>query len=99
MRRLAALTLALSAACSDSPCQELGEKLCGCTGIGTDACKTQVEDQLKALDPPDSTQDRCDTLLATCNGNRPASAEFCEWLRTEDGMTSCGLAEQPPPSP
>ena len=44
---------ALAAACSDSPCQELGEKLCALhRARRADACKTQVEDQLKALDPP-----------------------------------------------
>ncbi|HEX9400633.1 MAG TPA: hypothetical protein VF912_11035 [Anaeromyxobacter sp.] len=96
MRRLlAALALALFAACAKSPCQELGEKLCGCTGIGGTACTTQVGDQLKALDPPNSTQDKCDALLASCNGNKPPDADFCEWLLTENGKTSCGLA--PPP--
>ncbi|HEX9306236.1 MAG TPA: hypothetical protein VF894_02020 [Anaeromyxobacter sp.] len=91
MRRLAAaLAIALLSACAKSPCQELGEKLCACTGTGGEACKTQVEDQLKALDPPTSTQDHCDALLATCH--EPSGATFCEWLLTESGKTSCGLA-------
>ncbi len=96
MRRVvSALALALlAAACSSSPCQDLGEKLCACTGATKDTCKTQVEQQLKSVDLSD---DRCDQILAQCNDNKPANADFCEWLLTEDGKTMCGLA--PPPSP
>ena len=31
---------------STSPCQDLGQKLCGCSGLSSDSCKTQVEEQL-----------------------------------------------------
>jgi ABC-type oligopeptide transport system substrate-binding subunit len=45
-----AAALALSAACATSPCQELGEKLCGCQpGTTQDSCRTQVQEQLNAL--------------------------------------------------
>ncbi len=84
---------AFAAGCSKSPCQELGEKLCGCTGLSSDACKTQVEDQLKALDPSKSTEDLCDQFLGTCNA--PPNAQFCEWLLTTDGKEACGLAKTP----
>ncbi len=89
MRRLvAALALALLAGCHTSSCQDLGEKLCACTGPTKDVCKTQVEDQLKAVDLPES---RCDAILATCD-QKPADANFCEWLLTEDGQKACGIA-------
>ena len=99
MRRPLALALAAAATlaaagCSTSPCQELGERLCACTGLTGDTCKTQVEDQLKRLDPPQSTLDTCDALLSTCR--EPAGASFCEWLTTADGKAACGLT---PPQP
>jgi len=88
MRRLvAALALALLAGCHTSSCQDLGEKLCACTGQSSDVCKTQVEDQLKSVDLPES---RCDEILAQCNA--PAGADFCEWLLTEGGQKACGIA-------
>jgi hypothetical protein len=88
---LALAAAALAAGCSKSPCQELGEKLCACTGLGSDACKNQVETQLDALDPP-LTEGKCDAILAACNGNKPADADFCEWLLTENGKEQCGLS-------
>ncbi len=95
MRRFAlAVTLALAtlaAGCSTSPCQELGERLCGCTGVSSDSCKTQVENQLKTLDPPQSTQDRCERYLDTCNA--PGGVDLCEWLLTANGKEQCGLSE------
>jgi hypothetical protein len=91
MRLLATFALAtLLAACSDSPCQELGEKLCACTGLSSDSCKTQVEDDLKRHEMSDAT---CDTYLGTCNA--PEGADFCEWLLTEDGKRLCGIAIPP----
>jgi hypothetical protein len=85
-----ALTLAaLASGCSKSPCQELGERLCACTGVGSDACKNQVETELDALDPP-LTEGSCDAFLATCIA--PAGTEFCEWLLTETGKERCGLS-------
>jgi hypothetical protein len=94
MRLLAALLLALAAAaCGDSPCQELGERICRCQpGLGEDACRTQVEEQLKNVDPGD---DFCDAHLATCN--HPTGGELCEFLLTEDGKIACGLAPEPAP--
>ena len=97
MRRTPLLALAaaaaLAAGCSTSPCQELGERLCSCTGQSKDTCKTQVEDQLKRLDPTQDTLDRCDALLGSCK--EPEGAVFCEWLRTSSAKVACGVA--PPP--
>jgi hypothetical protein len=92
---LAAAALALAAACSSSPCQELGQKLCVCTGLTGDACKTQVEDQLKRLDPNQATLDRCQTLLDSCR--EPLGVIFCEWINTVDGSAACGLSPEPQP--
>jgi hypothetical protein len=89
------LTLAALAleACQTGPCQELGERVCACSGIGGSACTTQVQDQLKASPPDMAAEDRCVALLGTCNA--PAGAQFCEWLVTEDGKVGCGLAADP----
>jgi hypothetical protein len=78
---------ALAAGCSKSPCEELGEKLCACTGLGGDACEAQVKDQ---LDGVDLTEGRCEDVLGACTA--PSGTEFCEWLLTEDGKVSCGIA-------
>ncbi len=97
MRRLlpafALVLAAFAAGCSKSPCEKLGEKLCSCTGLTSDACTTQVQEQLKSLDPPQSTEDLCDQFLGTCNA--PPNAQFCEWLLTTDGKQLCGLAPTP----
>ncbi len=89
MRLLAPLALAaLLIACSDSPCQELGERLCSCSGLSSDSCRTQVENDLKRHGMSDST---CDAYLASCN-NPPEAPDFCEWLLTEAGKKACGIA-------
>lgn len=94
MRRLAALALlALAAACSDDPCQELGERLCACNaGATSDACESQTKDQLDDLSLSDGD---CEERLAACSA--PPGAVFCEWLLTADGKVACGLT--PPPAP
>jgi hypothetical protein len=101
MRRAPALTLALAAAlagagCSTSPCQSLGEKLCACTGLASSSCTTQVENQLKTVNPGQSQLDACQALLDRCK--QPAGAVFCEWLSTDTGQVACGLAPEPPPT-
>jgi hypothetical protein len=94
MRRLAALALALlAAACSDSPCQDLGERLCSCTGLSEDSCTAQVEAELETAGMSDET---CDRFLGSCNAQ--SGVPLCEWLLTEDGKQACGLA-QPDPTP
>jgi hypothetical protein len=89
---VAALALsltALAAGCSKSPCEELGEKLCDCTGEGSDDCEAQVKDQLDAVS---LTENRCEAVLEACVA--PSGADFCEWLLTEDGKRRCGLAPE-----
>lgn len=98
MRRTAALALALAAGlaaagCSTSPCQRLGEKLCNCTGLSSDTCTTQVDNQLKQVDTSQAVLDRCQLLLDRCN--QPAGADFCEWIKTEPGQIACGLVPDP----
>ena len=62
-----------------------------CTGLASDLCTTQVEYQLKALNPSLDTQDECQKYLGTCV--EPTGTVFCEWLNTGDGQRACGLAE------
>jgi hypothetical protein len=95
MYRTPALALVAAAAlavagCSTSPCQTLGEKLCSCTGLSSDTCKTQIEEQLTKLGPTKDTLDRCEQLLGTCH--EPAGANFCDWLRTSEAKIACGVA-------
>ncbi len=103
MRRLVPLAAALAlAACSKSPCQELGERLCRCQpNISQDTCKTQVQNQLKDLNPPQSLEDYCQQRLdgtgpSDPGCNAPAGADFCEWLLTKDGKDFCGLTPASP---
>jgi hypothetical protein len=93
MRRLLAIALAsLAAACSTPPCQELGERLCSCTGVSGDTCKTQVEDQLKGAGLSDST---CEQYLSTCDSSQAPTGNLCEWLNTAEGKRACGIARAP----
>jgi hypothetical protein len=95
MRLLAAALALALAACSDSPCQELGEKICQCQpGLSSDSCKTLVEDQLGSKDPGEDT---CQRFLDSCDGRRPADVPLCEWLLTEQGKVACGLSPAPAP--
>jgi hypothetical protein len=96
MRRLAALLLALALAGCSSPCQELGDRLCRCVGVGTtrDNCERQVKERLKDLDPSSDVQDLCDAKLGTCGA--PEGADFCDWTLTACGKASCGLSVEDP---
>ncbi len=96
MRLLPAIAAAslLATACGTPPCQELGERLCACTGLSKESCKTQVEDHLKNHDPGDAV---CEHYLASCHED--AGTVFCEWLGTEAGKQKCGIAPPPPPPP
>ena len=91
MRPLAATAAALAlalAGCGDSPCQELGQRICACQpGLSADSCKNLVEDQLGNKDPGDAY---CEDHLETCSA--PEGATLCEWLLTAEGKLACGLA-------
>lgn len=94
---VAAAAVLLATACSESPCQELGERLCRCTGLGSEECKRQVESQIDSLDPDGATEDRCSELLGTCNA--PEGGDLCEFLLTEAGKRACGVAAVPEEAP
>ncbi len=91
MRRLAAaVLLAALAACGTSPCQELGQRICGCQpGLDATTCKSQVEQELKSTDPGKAT---CEQLLTTCTA--PEGLNLCEWMLTAAGKQACGLTAQ-----
>ena len=97
MRRKLPLALAAAAAlaaggCSTSPCQRLGEKLCSCTGLASDVCTTQVEDQLKNVEINQDVISVCQKFLDACNA--PPNTIFCEWINTDAGKEACGFAPE-----
>lgn len=97
MRRLLlALAAASALAACSSPCQDLGNRLCRCAGVGTtrDACERQVKDDVSRLNPSKDVEDVCSARLQTCNA--PSGADFCEWLLTSCGKASCGLSSEQP---
>jgi hypothetical protein len=90
--------LALSLSACGSPCQDLGDRLCACSGGGTtsDTCKQQIANLLKDAGANSSDQAFCTAKLASCQvPAEPAGVEFCEWLKTETGKVACGLANPP----
>jgi len=94
MRSLAGLALLCALAlvgCSD-PCQDLGDRLCSCSGSSSaaDTCKRQVKSELGQHSPG---HDYCIKTLGTCNA--PSGAVFCEWILTGCGKASCGLSDEP----
>ena len=102
MRPLAVLLLVTSSLALQgcgSPCQDLGERFCQCTGAGTsrDSCKTDVKNQLKAAGAGSSAEDACAAALDTCNA--PAGTLFCEWVNTVNAKVACGLAHPPITAP
>jgi len=88
-RLLAAALLAATAlfagACS-SDCEELAEKICACepTRTQVDACKRRAAERESKTDPGASAQERCASLVDSCN---------CHALGTAAGDRACGLAE------
>jgi hypothetical protein len=98
MRRLLLVPLALTFALSgcSGPCQDLGDRLCKCVGVGTtrDACERSVKEQLKDHNPSKDVEDLCDQRLKTCRA--PDGAQFCEWINTACGKASCGLSSDEP---
>jgi hypothetical protein len=102
MRLLAALLAALAAplllsGCGNS-CQDLGNRICQCTGGGTarDTCQRQIQNQLGDAGLTSADKSFCADRLATCEA--PSGATFCEWIETQAGKEACGLAYQPPAS-
>ncbi len=89
---LAAAAALIAAGCSASPCQKLGERLCSCSGLSSEQCTTQVEQELNRLNPPQATMDICDRFLGSCSA--PDGATLCEWILTQNGKVACGLAPE-----
>lgn len=97
MRLLPALSIAALAglAACGSPCQDLGDRICGCRPPGTlrDQCTTAVKTQLGSgvQTPGKDDETYCQQKLATCPdpGKDPG---MCDWLNTPAGKVACGLA-------
>jgi hypothetical protein len=100
MRLLAAVLLATASlalqGCGVHSCQELGNRLCQCSGAGSarDNCKTAIKNQLSAAGLTDANYAACEAALVTCEA-RPG-VNFCEWINTSCGKASCGLSNEPP---
>ena len=98
---LAAAALTGLQACSNS-CQDLGDRICACNGGGTstDTCKQQIKNLLDSVGVHKADESTCSAALDTCKlpaalTHTPAQvddATFCEWLATDCGKVSCGLA-------
>jgi hypothetical protein len=99
MRRLAALLLLAAGlvvqGCGVHSCQELGNRLCKCSGSSTSSttCQTEIKNQLSAAGLTDRNYAACEAALLTCH--EPDGAVFCEWVNTADGKVACGLANPP----
>ena len=91
---LVTASLALQA-CGNS-CQDLGDRLCQCSGAGTsrDTCKTEIKNQLSAAGVESTDEAACSAALGSCSS--PPNATFCEWVGTACGKASCGLSSEPP---
>jgi len=102
MRPLAALVLLTASlamqGCGNS-CQDLGDRLCQCSGSGTsrDSCKTAIKNQLSAAGVDSTDEALCSAALKTCNVG--PSVNFCEWVGTSCGKASCGLSYDSPADP
>jgi predicted small secreted protein len=101
MRPLAVLfivTASLALHGCGNTCQDLGDRLCQCSGAGStrDACKTEIKNQLAATGVHSNDEAVCSAALATCNP--PSGASFCEWVNTGCGKASCGLSNEAPAS-
>jgi len=84
----AVAALAVAAGCS-TDCQDLANRICGCTleGPNRDACEKQTEAQLKS----GADEAFCAQKLGTCPDPADVS-NACELLNTEQGKANCGIA-------
>jgi hypothetical protein len=113
MRRHAAILIALAAlaaldGCTNA-CEDLGARICTCSGGGTatDTCKQQIKNLLSDVGVSSSDKAFCAQRLAACNvpatlvhdPPQNGDAQFCEWINTACGKVACGLAhDTDPPS-
>ena len=105
MRRLGLLLLALLAlplAGCGNTCQDLGNRICACSGGGTssDTCKQQITNLLKDSGVSSSASAFCAAKLDTCNAPTAIpEVRFCEWINTGCGKAACGLSNEDPKDP
>jgi hypothetical protein len=106
LMRLAALALlallAVPLAGCGNACQDLGNRICSCSGGGTsaDTCKQQVTNLLKDTGVGADAEAFCSQKLDTCNApSQPTEVRFCEWVNTGCGKASCGLSFEDPADP
>lgn len=90
----AALACALFASACSSECQELGERLCNCTAVGTtkSACERRVQNEIERLNPDSSANEVCAQKLETCRVRE--DIEFCDWLDGRCGKAACGMSSE-----
>lgn len=83
---------ALAGACY-APCEDLGDRICGCQPAGAfrDACERAVEAEVSAASPTRDEESFCNAMLKTCP-NPESDPRACELMRTEAGKVACGLA-------
>ncbi len=88
----AALACALFASACSNECQELGDRLCNCTPVGTtrSACERRVQNEIERLNPGRDAEAVCGETLETCRV--PEGIEFCDWLDGRCGKAACGMS-------
>lgn len=101
--RLIALALVatalLAAGCGNS-CQDLGERLCECTPLGTThaSCVDSVKTEISNLNPDKSVQAVCAEKLGSCYTRTDLvthkEIDFCSWIAGRCGKAACGLSEE-----
>lgn len=91
---LAALACALVASGCGNLCQDLGDRLCECTPVGTTkaSCERTVQAEVARVDPSREAEDICAEKLETCVA--PDGVTFCDWLDGRCGKSACGLSEE-----
>jgi hypothetical protein len=89
---LSAALAALAGACY-APCEDLGDRICGCQPAGAfrDACERAVEAEVSAASPTRDEGSFCNAMLKTCP-NPETDSGACEKMKTEAGKVACGLA-------
>jgi len=87
----------------DNTCEKLGARICTCSGGGTasSTCKQQVKNLLSDVGVHAEDKNFCGARLDTCNvpASLGSEAQFCEWVNTDCGKVSCGLAYGDPADP
>lgn len=97
---LALATTALLASGCSNACQDLGDRLCKCTPLGTTkaSCVNGVKAEVSRLNPNKDEQAVCAEKLSTCWArNDPSTGQpidFCDWVDGRCGKAACGMSEE-----